>query len=187
MCYSPEVSFGTWILGLVASVYLYTKQQPFLFPLVVSQMQLVEGLRWIKVVDERVLAVLGKLVLYSQPVAAFYEAKRYSFILPYIAIQSITELIYGSRDLRFVVAKDGHFEWKWIKSPLSIETIPYWVGLLVGGSLIFPMEIFIVMAGLFLYFYINHSKYNTYGSLWCVSVNIMWIYYLFRGSSIFKK
>jgi hypothetical protein len=115
-------------------------------------------LRWIKVVDERVLAVLGKFVLYSQPVAAFYEAKRYSFILPYIVIQSITELIYGSRDFRFLVAKDGHFEWKWIKSPLSIETIPYWIGLLLGGSFIFPMEIFILMAGLFTYFYIITLK-----------------------------
>lgn len=184
MCYSPEVSFGTWIFGILASIYLYTKKQPFLFPLVLAQMQLVEGLRWIKLVDERLLAVLGKLALYSQPVAAFYEAKRYSFILPYIVIQSVTELLYGSRDLRFIVAGDGHFEWKWIKSPLSIETIPYWIGLLVGAALILPTEISTIMVGLFLYFYINNSKYNTYGSLWCVSVNLLWIYYLFKNTFI---
>jgi hypothetical protein len=187
MCYSPEVSFGTWIFGLVASAYLYTKQQPFLFPLVVSQMQLVEGLRWIKVVDEKVLAVLGKFVLYSQPVAAFYEGKKYSFILPYIVIQSITEIIHGSRDFRFILAKDGHFEWKWIKNPLSIETVPYWIALLLGVSFIFPIKLSILMLVLFTYFYTYHFKYNTYGSLWCVWVNIMWIYYLFKASSISKK
>lgn len=180
MCYSPEVSFGTWIIGIAVSMYLYANNKPFLFPLVVSQMQLVEGLRWIKLVDERLLAIMGKIVLYSQPVAAFYEAKKYSFIFPYILVQSLTELLYGSRDLRFMIANDGHFEWKWIKSPLSIETIPYWIGLILGTSFIMSREVGGIMLGLFTYFYLNHSKYNTYGSLWCVSVNLLWIYYLFK-------
>lgn len=180
MCYSPEVSFGVWIAGIFASLYLYMNGKPFLFPLIVSQMQLVEGLRWINLIDERILSILGKIVLYSQPIAAFYEAKKYSFILPYIIAQSITELIYGSRDLRFIVAEDGHFSWKWIKNPLSNETIPYWIGLLLGASFILPTELSTILLGLFLYFYINHAKYNTYGSLWCVSVNILWVYYLFR-------
>lgn len=180
MCYSPEVSFGVWITGIITSLYLYMKGKPFLFPLVVSQMQLVEGLRWINIFNERILAILGKIVLYAQPIAAFYEAKKYSFILPYIIAQSLTELLYGSRDLRFIVAEDGHFTWKWIKNPLSIETIPYWIGLLLGASFILPTELSAILLGLLAYFYINHAKYNTYGSLWCVSVNILWIYYLFR-------
>lgn len=33
------------------------------FPLVVTQMQLIEGLRWIHALDERILAVLGKIAL----------------------------------------------------------------------------------------------------------------------------
>jgi len=180
MCYSAEVSFGTWLLGIIASVYLYQNKKPFLFPLVVAQMQLVEGLRWINLFDENLLAILGKLVLYSQPIAAFYEAKKYSFILPYILIQFFTELFYGSRDLRFLVANDGHFEWKWIKSPFSIETIPYWIGLLLGTFFILSKEVGLIMLGLLAYFYINHSKYNTYGSLWCVFVNLLWIYYLLK-------
>ena len=180
MCYSPEVSFGVWITGIFVSLYLYMNGKPFLFPLVVSQMQLVEGLRWINIFNERILAILGKIVLYAQPIAAFYEAKKYSFILPYIIAQSLTELLYGSRDLRFIVAEDGHFTWKWIKNPLSIETIPYWIGLLLGASFILPTELSAILLGLLAYFYINHAKYNTYGSLWCVSVNILWIYYLFR-------
>lgn len=179
MCYSPEVSFGTWFIGILASLYLYKNGKSFLFPLVVSQMQLIEGLRWVNFIDEKILAIFGKLVLYAQPVAAFYEAKRYEFILPYMLVQSLTELLYGSRDLRFIIAGDGHFAWKWIKSPLSYETIPYWIGLLLGGSFLLPRALSIILLGLFAYFYINHSSYNTHGSLWCVSVNILWIYYLF--------
>jgi len=178
MCYSPEVSFGTWIIGLVASTYLFYNNKPFLFPLVVSQMQLIEGLRWIHAVDERVLAIAGKVALYSQPVAAFYEAKKYSFILPYVVVQIVNELMYGSRDLRFVTAKDGHFEWKWSVDPISLQALPYWIGLFLGTYYILSTEIAIIMIGLLAYFYINHSKCNTYGSLWCVSVNLLWVYYL---------
>ena len=177
MCYSAEVSFGTWAFGMVCSFVLAQQGKPFLFPFVVSQMQLVEGLRWIDALDERILSVLGKLFLFAQPVAAFYEAKKYSFILPYIAIQSITEILYGSRDLRFLIAKDGHFTWKW--SGLD-DTIPYWIALTIGAFLILPREVFLVMAGLLGYFYINHVQYGTYGSLWCVWVNLLWVYYMIR-------
>lgn len=180
MCYSAEVSFGTWGFGILASLYLAANGKSYLFPLVVSQMQLVEGLRWIHAVDERILAVFGKIVLYAQPVAAFYEAKRYSFILPYVVLQSLVEILYGSRDLRFVLSPDGHFEWKWSFTPVSIEAIPYWVGLFVGASFLLPREVSFFMMSLFLYFYLNHAQYNTYGSLWCVWVNLLWVYYLLQ-------
>ena len=180
MCYSPEVSFGIWGFGLLVSAYLYYTKKPFLFPFVVSQMQLVEGLRWIHAVDERILAIAGKLVLYAQPVAAFYEAGKYTFILPYLIIQIATELLYGSRDLRFVRAEDGHFEWKWNFDPISLQALPYWIGLLLGASYILPTEISTLMILLFVYFYTHHSKYNTYGSLWCVSVNVLLLYYLYK-------
>lgn len=179
MCYSPEVSFGTWGFGLLASLYLYTQGKPFLFPLVVSQMQLIEGFRWIHALDERVLAVLGKLALYSQPVAAFVEAKQYVYIYPYILVQSITELFFGSRDLRFVTAADGHFEWKWSVNPISLAALPYWIGLIKGSSFLLSREVGLFMLALFAYYLLTHGKYNTVGSLWCVSVNLLWIYYLF--------
>lgn len=179
MCYSPEVSFGTWGVGILASIYLFNQGKPFLFPLVVSQMQLIEGLRWSNLVNESVLAICGKLALVSQPIAAFIEAKQYVYILPYCILQLFTELLLGSRDLRFTVAKDGHFEWKWSFYPISIEALPYWIGLIVGTSFILSRKVGLFMLGLFAYYYINHSKYNTVGSLWCVSVNLLWIYYLF--------
>lgn len=179
MCYSPEVSFGTWGAGILASIYLFHKGKPFLFPLVVSQMQFIEGLRWFNWIDERILAILGKVAIYSQPVAAFYEAKQYGFILPYCLIQLFTELLTGSRDLRFTIADDGHFEWKWSFNPISIEALPYWIGLFLGTSMILSREVGLFMVGLFVYYYVTHAKYNTVGSLWCVSVNLLWIYYLF--------
>ncbi len=173
MCYSAEVSFGTWAFWMASSFILSQQGKAYIFPFVVSQMQLVEGLRWINAIDERILAVLGKLVLFAQPVAAFYEAKKYSFILPYIAIQTIVEVLYGSRDLRFVVAEDGHFAWKWNFDPASLEALPYWVGLVLGTYYILPREVGGLMLGLLAYFYMYHARYGTYASL-------LWVYYMLR-------
>ena len=183
MCYSAEVSFGTWAFGMVSAFILWIQDTPiqsFVFPLIVTQMQLVEGLRWIHAVDERLLAVLGKLVLLVQPAVAFVEAKQYGFILPYVVIQAMTELVAGSRDLRFTVAEDGHFKWNWSFNPASVEALPYWIGLFLGTSFLYPRWVAVIMLGLLAYFYANHAQYNTYGSLWCVRVNLLWVYYLLR-------
>ncbi len=177
MCYSAEVSFGTWAFGMTCAFLLAQQGKFYPFAFVFTQMQLVEGLRWIDAVDERILAVLGKLVLFAQPIAAFYEAKAYGFILPYIIVQCLTELWIGSRDLRFVVADDGHFTWKW--SGL-LETLPYWIALAIGAYMILPPSLFLAMAGLFAYFYSQHSSYGTHGSLWCTWVNVLWVYYMMR-------
>jgi hypothetical protein len=183
MCYSPEVSFGIWAFGMLSALTLVTNGQSvqsIAFPLMITQMQLVEGLQWIRAVDESTLAILGKLVLVLQPAAAFYEAKQYSLILPYIAIQALVEFMYGSRDLRFVIAEDGHFAWRWNSDPMSLQSLPYWIGLFLGASFILPREVSLVMMSLFVYFFVNHREYETYGSLWCVWVNLLWVYYLLR-------
>ena len=180
MCYSAEVSFGTWGFGMICAVILAQEGKPFLFPLVVSQMQLIEGLRWIGAADERLLALMAKIALLVQPAAAFYEAKQYSFIFPYLVIQTLTEIAYGTRDMRFVLSDDGHFEWKWLFDPVSIQSLVYWVGLLVAFYLVLSPEVYGIMMGLFAYFVIQHSQYNTTGSLWCVWANFMWVYYMLR-------
>jgi hypothetical protein len=183
MCYSAEVSFGTWAFGMLSAFALLQQGrsiQSIAFPLVITQMQLVEGLQWIRAVDESTLAILGKLVLFLQPVAAFYESKKYAFVLPYVVAYGIMELLYGSRDLRFVVAEDGHLEWKWNFVSDSVQALPYWIGLFAGTYFILTGEIGTFMLLLLAYFYVYHREFNTYPSLWCVWVNLLWVYYLLR-------
>lgn len=180
MCYSAEVSFGTWAFGMVSAYILSRRGVSVLFPLAVTQMQLVEGLRWIQAVDERILAVLGKLTLVAQPVAGLYEAGASQYILPYLVAQGITEFLYGSRDLRFLVADDGHFQWKWLESSSSWVAVPYWIALTYAAIKILPLPLNFLLLGLYAYYTLQHGRYKTEGSLWCVSVNLMWIYYLLR-------
>ena len=183
MCYSAEVSFATWAFGMLSAMVLVSTGTPvrtLLLPLVIVQMQLIEGVRWLDVVDESVLAVLGKLTLFLQPIAGFVQSGATQFILPYVVIQLAAEALAGSRDLRFVVAEDGHFTWKWWTGQL--DAIPYLVAMTIAGYLAFPFPLFALSLSLMLYYVAQHSKYGTVGSLWCVSVNIVWIYYLLFDS-----
>lgn len=180
MCYSAEVSFGTWAFGMLCSALLWQRGKTFLFPFVITQMQLVEGLRWIDAVDERILAILGKLVLAAQPAAGLYEAGATQFILPYLVIQGLLDVVYGSRDLRFVVASDGHFRWKWLEPSSQLVMLPYWIALSYAAVSILPMWLVALLFGLYAFYTVRHGQYKTEGSLWCVSVNILWVYYLLK-------
>jgi len=182
MCYSAEVSFLTWGFGMMSALVLWSQGQPlksFLFPLVIAQMQLVEGLRWINAMDERILAVLGKLVIYAQPVAGMIELGKPSWVLPYILIQGLLELLAGSRTLSFAVAEDGHLRWDWLDE-VSITSVPYWVALFAVTYMLYPTGVGLFFLGLLFYYGVNHWQYDTWGSLWCVSVNLLWIYYLLK-------
>jgi hypothetical protein len=183
MCYSAEVSFLTWAFGMSCAAFLASTGQPFVsfaFPLLVSQMQLVEGLRWIHALPEPLLAGLGKAVLYAQPAVALWEAKQIAWIPLYVVSQAVIELLRGSRDTRFVVAKDGHLAWTWLSPLDSVVNIPYWIALVAAAGILYPTWLNGILMTLLAYYLAMHYEYGTWGSLWCVSVNILWIHYLVR-------
>jgi hypothetical protein len=184
MCYSAEVSFGTWIFGMLSAGYLFlnkTSIRSLAFPLMVTQMQLIEGLRWINFTDDTILSILGKLVLYAQPIAGLYELGETQYILPYTIAQSIAEFLFGSRDLRFVVGEDGHLMWKWLARDNILLVLPYWIALSYSTYYLLPLPLFLLLGGLYHYYRLTNERYETEGSLWCVSVNILWIYYLTKS------
>lgn len=184
MCYSAEASFGTWAFAMITAAYLFLSKlsiRSFAFPFMVSQMQLIEGLRWINAFDEQILAILGKLVLYAQPVAGLYELGETHYILPYVIAQGVTEFLFGSRDLRFVVGEDGHFMWKWLARDSVLLVLPYWIALSYSAFYLLPFPLFVLLGALYQYYRLTHHQYETEGSLWCVAVNILWIYYLTKS------
>lgn len=184
MCYSAEVSFATWGFGMVCAAFLYFTGHPiksFVFPLVVSQMQLVEGLRWIDALPESILAWMGKLTIYSQPVAAMVEAGLPTWMMAVYAVsQAMLELLFGSKDNRFVISGDGHLNWKWIPDSETLFLLPYWIALFYATGTLYPRWLSALMFGLLVYYVVFHLKYRTFGSLWCVSGNILWLYYMLR-------
>lgn len=168
---------------MVSAAFLATTGQPlksFAFPLLISQMQLVEGLRWINALPESVLAPLAKLVLYAQPIAGLVEIGQTQWIQPYVVAQVLMEMLAGSTDNRFIVADDGHLAWKWLPNLGSSVLLPYWLALFFVAYRLFPRWLNVILFMLLAYYVVFHRQYETWGSLWCVSVNILWIYYLLR-------
>lgn len=186
MCYSAEVSFLTWGFGMACAAVLAFTGQPvksFLLPLVVTQMQLIEGLRWIGAVDERLLAVAGKLTIYAQPIAAMIEGNvATKWIALYAVVQTIAELLYGKRNLTFKLQEDGHFKWNWIydRTIFPSAWLPYYIALLFASYMVLPLWVWVMTWGGYVYYYLRHWEYGTHGSLWCVFANLLWIYYLLR-------
>lgn len=183
MCYSAEVSFLTWGYGMACAAILYlsgNSPKSFLFPFIVVQMQLIEGLRWTHALPESILAPIAKGLLYAQPVAGLVEIDNTKWILPYVIAQTLVEVIGGSNDPRFVVAGDGHLSWKWLPELGSPVGIPYLLALFFIAFHLFPVWLNGILIALFVYYLTFHRQYGTWGSLWCVSVNILWLYYLTR-------
>lgn len=184
MCYSAEVSFLTWGFGMVCAAFLTStgkSLRDILFPFVVIQMQLVEGLRWTKALDDKTLSILGKIALYLQPLALMIEARIGApWIVLYVGTQTIFELFYGSRDLTFEIAEDGHFRWNWLNNGDFGVTLPYFTAMMLLLYFVFPLPLFLLSWGILAYYYARHGKYGTHGSLWCNAAVILWIYYLFR-------
>jgi len=184
MCYSAEVSFATWGFGMLCAAVLAFSGTPirsFLFPLIVTQMQLIEGLRWTNAVDERILAIAGKLELYLQPIAAMIEGQAAThWIALYAVAQGLMELLYGSRDLTFKVQCDGHFKWNWIHKNGEYVAIPYLIALFVSTMMLFPVWVWASAWALLGYYTAEHWRFGTQGSLWCVAANLLWVYYLLR-------
>ena len=58
--------------------------------------------------------------------------------------------------------------------------VPYWIALALAAYVVLPLPVYAAMVGLLVYYNVKHWDYATVGSLWCVSVNILWIYYLLR-------
>lgn len=183
MCYSAEVSFLTWGFGMVCAAFLAFTGHPvnsFLFPLVVTQMQLVEGLRWTNALPETLLAVLGKLVLYLQPAVGLLEAGQPQWIPLYAVSQTVFELLLGSQNHRFVVAADGHLSWRWLVESPAAVALPYWIAILFATGILYPRWLNSILLAFLAYYVTFHLEYGTWGSLWCVSVNVIWLYYLLR-------
>lgn len=184
MCYSAEVSFATWGFGMACAAFLYLTGHPvksFLLPLVVVQMQLVEGLRWLKALPEPLLAWAGKLAIYAQPIAAMIEGGMpREWMVLYAVVQTVMEALFGSRDTRFVVADDGHFKWNWIWEAQYFTTLPYALALLISTYVLVPFPLWAALWALYAFYTYHHNRYGTQGSLWCVAVNLGWLYYILR-------
>jgi hypothetical protein len=184
MCYSAPASFTAWGFAMASLLFLLYRGVPFrklAFATTFSQMQLIEGLRWLNIGNESILAFLAKANLYLQPISLLYQFEYPTLvIISYILGQLFVEILYGSNEYSFTVAKNNHFQWNFISDSVLLF-LPYFFvfGLVLVSNF---KAIAVVWNILFLaYCLYTYKEHGTWGTIWCYWSNALWAYYLLQN------
>lgn len=187
MCWSAEVSFQSFLIGITAIGIAYQKGLSFpttLFSLTIVLMQLIEGIVWTYYNNPTVnyLASLSATwLLWLQPIASILTIQS-KLAIPalqlYIGLTLIGGLLFlNMASLREIYsmrrAANGHLAWNWLKKDwkTAISLLVYFVFLF--GPLAVSKEWAVLALALPTLAFSLYSFYeeNTWGSMWCWIVN----------------
>lgn len=188
MCWSPEVSLGTYLFSAVPLFLLtfYYKTIPFALFLAMHSwisMQLIEFFLWIYLNNPSLnyfFSIIGFIAIMAQPFFFILSLKEFKYmyiVLLLYLFSVILYYIYNSDRIEFktVVAKNGHLEWKWLDVPFYNALL--WVAffcfrstyLLISNFSKNKKELFylIFMISGFGISYATFVEAKTWGSMWC--------------------
>jgi hypothetical protein len=204
MCWNENISLNTFIFGIAVLIFIYYNnkytqykiesfQNIYSYVLFISiiSMQLVEYFLW-KSINQKnqsmnyLWSVIGWLTIrVVQPISFLlmlpnkYNSLRTKFIYIYLLIFSLISIYeYKYNLFNFeTTVKNGHLYWKWLSDCTLVDYIIgifYFTFILsvyyFSGILLF----LILLQFAYLYLYKNAN----WGSLWCWSFNLIFLYYL---------
>lgn len=169
----------------------------YLFALLAASMQLLEFFIWRNLKNKALntqLSKVGLLLLFSQIFVLILIVDnpiyRYSLLAVLALISFMVYLYSQSHPIVFKTRESGgHLSWDWIILPgLSFTTnlVLLTIGLLLYFIPFFlikesqDLKIRLVLLGILLYLfsYLVGKKDHTYGSLWCWSINLFFLYFI---------
>jgi hypothetical protein len=169
----------------------------YLFALLAASMQLLEFFLWRNLNNKSLntqLSKAGLLLLFSQIFVLILivdnPVYRYSLLGVLVLISLIVYVYSQSHPIVFKTRESGgHLSWDWIILPgLSFTTnlILLTIGLLLYFIPFFlikesqDLKIRLLLLGILMYLfsYLVGKKDHTYGSLWCWSVNLFFLYFI---------
>jgi len=120
-----------------------------------------------------ILSILGFLLLVVQPFASLYlikETKLRNNLLTFYSICSFVFVVYNTQTtyIQTSITPRGHLPWNW--------SYYIWLPVSFYFSLSYTIKI-IYLIFLFLFFTLFHFIGKGAGSLWCLFVNSMIIYF----------
>lgn len=192
MCWSPEVSLGTYLfsaipLFILTFHYKYISIPMFLAAHSFISMQLVEFFLWIYLNNPALnyfFSVIGFILVISQPF--FYivsiEIFQYKYLVLLIYFLCILYFyIVKNIEFKTVVAKNGHLEWKWLNVPLYSALV--WLGFFCIRPLYLYLKNpaknktellwFFIIITTFGISYATYVDAKTWGSMWCYIANFI--------------
>jgi hypothetical protein len=196
MCWNQYVSMNTFVFStFVLLLIMYNnKYSPYkikeldnvyvlVFLMSFFTMQLIEFFIWRNLHNEynHVFSLLGTLLLVLQPIASFMLLKnvnlRNKMLLIY-TIPAFCYLLYGYKTIHTTVSKTGHLKWNWLNNNFLLFI---WIIFLLFSLVInkyyvaLAYTLFLLMITIY-----SYAKDESFGSLWCWSVNSFMIFYAIK-------
>lgn len=195
MCWNQYVSINTFLFGIFTLCFIkmnntysdykidfFKNEYAYLFVLSIVLMQLIEFFLWRNIHNKSInhnLSILGFILLVVQPITSLYLIKDISFRNQLVMIYGIIAFIYvlynfQTTYIHTAISPRGHLTWNWTqytRLPISFYLFFLFFPFLYNKHYISLIFLFIFFA---LIYYIGKG----YGSLWCLFVNSIFIYFL---------
>ena len=203
MCYSPEVSLGTFLFAVsVTSLAVYVEfvSVPWaVFLMSFASMQLVEFFLWINLKNPSVNALLslaGLALILLQPVAAGLlvpdARERAAYWAAYALFCALFLYSQWPIQLRTGVAENMHLSWHWLTGDWMIFLA--WIGF-ICYAVWRSSDTDIRMRALVVAFVLgtaafswsqNHKYQGAWGSHWCWISNAAFVFLLLRMAAAWR-
>ena len=201
MCWNQDVSFNTFLFGCFSLVFIYVTntfskyklkefENPILYLLLfeIILIQLIEFFLWRNINDKKInssLSLLSFYIIVLQPVTLIFMIPnltiRYAFLFSIMTFYAVSYFTKTSTPNYIThVGKNNHLNWGWTNYK-GFENIIIFIFLLFYILPLFVIgnhAVSFIILSLLIISLINHFKSNTFGSMWCWSSNIIFLYFL---------
>jgi hypothetical protein len=204
MCWNQYVSINTFVFGIFGLLLIFFNNKysnykidffknsyAYLFMLSFMFMQLFEFILWRNLHNQlinKIASTLGFLLLSIQPIASLLLLNniqlRNKLLLTY-SIPAFMFVVYNIfvANIHTVLSPSGHLAWKWTfykNGLLSWIIIPFYLFFLFFSLLYnkYYNSLFILL--LYFIFIYYFGKDGSSGSIWCLSVNSIVLYFLLQ-------
>jgi|688.fasta_scaffold178467_3 hypothetical protein len=203
MCWNAKVSLNTFMIGLIGILYGYINKYPItelLLFLSFTSMQLVEYFIWTYYDNKRlnhIFTLIGALLIGIQPIMSMLMLKDVNKYMMYILLSiylsyRLYKLIYkndwNEPNIISYKGENGHLVWSWIKKSNIdyLTVIIFLICLLLPLLLCGKLDLFIyalITLVISIYYF---TKYDTWTSMWCWSLNF-WVLFIIIKDLYMKK
>jgi hypothetical protein len=196
MCWNQHVSINTFVFGIFCLVLIaynntYSKYKTkffknryaYLFMLSFLFMQLFEFILWRNLKNERinhVVSLLGVILVGSQPIASLFLLDNIPLRNTLLVLYSVPAAMFmvytmWSTNIHTTLSPSHHLKWNW---ELGWMIGPYFLFFLFFSLVYNQYYLFLIFLLLYFIFLCYFGKDGSYNSIWCLSINSIFFYFL---------
>ncbi len=197
MCWNAEVSFQSFLLGMIAIGIGYSSHismPVLLFCFTIVCMQLIEYIVWTHYSDPTwnfAASMAAVFLLWLQPIASISTLAnatlQYQLLSAYGALSILGLFFQNWKNYSMTKAPNGHLQWNWLTKekntyiPLFVYFVFLFVPLVLQNN-VGLLSLALGTLGISLYSFLES---NTWGSMWCWMVNLIVVGVI--GNSLYQK